>query len=129
MDRITKIGSYLKPQKPEYPDVPEKEHRVQHILEKYPERIPVYVRLQGDLPPIDKHKYLVPKDLTVGQFIYVCRRRIKLAPEKGLFIFFGDILPSTAAIMQHIYDNHKEDSGLLIATLAAENTFGLKNDI
>ena len=40
-----------------------------------------------DIPDIDKKKYLVPCDLTVGQFVYVIRKRIKLKPEKALFIY------------------------------------------
>lgn len=45
---------------------------------------------------IDKKKYLVPADLTVGQFVYVIRKRIKLSPEKAIFIFVNEILPPTA---------------------------------
>ncbi|MCO5577661.1 hypothetical protein L7F22_031492 [Adiantum nelumboides] len=46
-----------------------------------------------DIPTIDKKKYLVPSDLTVGQFVYVIRKRIKLAPEKAIFIFVDEVLP------------------------------------
>jgi GABA(A) receptor-associated protein len=34
-------------------------------------------------------------------------KRIKLAPEKAIFIFVDDILPPTAALMSLIYDEHK----------------------
>ena len=40
-------------------------------------------------------RYLVPADLTVGQFVYVIRKRIKLSPEKAIFIFVDNVLPST----------------------------------
>jgi GABA(A) receptor-associated protein len=40
-------------------------------------------------------RYLVPADLTVGQFIYVVRKRIKLSPEKAIFVFVKDTLPPT----------------------------------
>jgi len=40
-------------------------------------------------------RYLVPADLTVGQFVYVVRKRIKLSPEKAIFIFVKNILPPT----------------------------------
>ena len=124
MDKLTNITSYLNPPNPVYTDIPEREYNVARILEKYPDRIPVYVRIQGDMPPIDKHKYLVPKDLSVGQFIYVCRKRIKLTPEKGLFLFFGNILPSTTSSMAKMHEQHKESGGLLVATISSENTFG-----
>ena len=32
---------------------------------------------KSDISDIDKQKYLVPADLTVGQFVYVIRKRIK----------------------------------------------------
>ncbi|BBG99993.1 Ubiquitin-like superfamily protein, partial [Prunus dulcis] len=56
------------------------------IREKYPDRIPVVVERaeKSDVPEIDKKKYLVPADLTVGQFVYVVRKRIKLGPEKAI---------------------------------------------
>ena len=51
------------------------------ILKKHPERIPVVV-CKGDkektLQDIDKQKYLVPQDMTIGQFVYIIRKRIKL---------------------------------------------------
>ena len=47
------------------------------------------------------------QDLTVGQFVYVIRKRIKLAPEKAIFIFVDEVLPPTAALMSSIYEEHK----------------------
>lgn len=35
------------------------------------------------------------------------RKRIKLSPEKAIFIFVDDILPPTAALMSAIYEEHK----------------------
>ena len=40
-------------------------------------------------------RYLVPADLTVGQFVYVIRKRIKLSSEKAIFIFVDNVLPPT----------------------------------
>jgi GABA(A) receptor-associated protein len=45
--------------------------------------------------------------LTVGQFVYVIRKRIKLSPEKAIFIFVDEVLPPTAALMSSIYEEHK----------------------
>jgi hypothetical protein len=33
----------------------------------------------------------VPQDLTVGQFVYVIRKRIKLPAEKAIFIFVDEV--------------------------------------
>jgi GABA(A) receptor-associated protein len=66
---------------------------------------------KSDIATIDKKKYLVPADLTVGQFVYVIRKRIKLNPEKAIFIFVDEMLPPTAALMSSIYEEHKDEDG------------------
>lgn len=43
-------------------------------------------------------RYLVPADLTVGQFVYVVRKRIKLSAEKAIFIFVKNSLPPTGQL-------------------------------
>ena len=50
----------------------EKRHQeASRIRSKYPELIPVICEKTGssDIPTIDRRKYLVPPDLTMGQFI------------------------------------------------------------
>jgi GABA(A) receptor-associated protein len=61
---------------------------------------------------IDKKKYLVPADLTVGQFVYVIRKRIKLSPEKAIFIFVNEILPPTAGKSTLVF--FKADNNVVI---------------
>ncbi|XP_034897582.1 autophagy-related protein 8f [Populus alba] len=96
------------------------------IREKYPDRFPVIVEKaeRSDIPNIDKKKYLVPADLTVGQFVYVIRKRIKLSAEKAIFIFVDNVLPPTGAIMSAIYVEKKDEDGFLYVTYSGENTFG-----
>ena len=69
---------------------------------------------KSDIATIDKKKYLVPADLTVGQFVYVIRKRIKLSPEKVIFIFVDAVLPPTAALMSSIYEEHKDEDGYAV---------------
>ncbi|XP_033143951.1 LOW QUALITY PROTEIN: autophagy-related protein 8c [Brassica rapa] len=68
--------------------------------DKYPDRVPVIVEKaeRSDVPNIDKKKYLIPDDLTVGQFVYVVRKRIKLSAEKAIFVFVKNTLPPTATM-------------------------------
>ena len=69
-------------------------------------------------------RYLVPADLTVGQFVYVIRKRIKLSPEKAIFVFINNQLPPTATLMSVIYEKQKDEDGFLYVTYSGENTFG-----
>lgn len=96
------------------------------IRDKYPDRIPIIVAVKnGDtLPALDKVKYLVPSDLTVGQFVYVIRKRLSLPPEKAIFIMINDTLPPTSQFIQQIYDNNKDADGFLYVLVTGENTFG-----
>lgn len=51
-------------------------------------------------------RYLVPADLSVGQFVYVVRKRIKLSAEKAIFVFIENTLPPTGkhpAIQNHVF--------------------------
>jgi len=88
--------------------------------------VPVIVERaeKSDAPTLDKKKYLVPADLTVGQFVYVIRKRIKLSAEKAIFIFVNNVLPPTAALMSAVYEEHKDEDGFLYVTYSGENTFG-----
>merc|ERR1712164_204359 len=97
------------------------------IRKKHPDRIPVICeKAEGsDIPEIDRKKYLVPQELTVGQFVYVVRKRLRLPPEKAIFIFVDGHLPSTgAALMSQMYKDYKDQDGFLYISYSGENTFG-----
>ena len=98
------------------------------IREKHPDRVPVIVEKRaGDraLPDIDKKKFLVPADLSVGQFMYVIRKRIKLSPEQAIFLFVAQgTLPPSVSTLQSVYDQHKDEDGFLYMTYSGENFFG-----
>ena len=97
------------------------------IREKYPNLVPVIVeRAESctNVPKLDKKKYLVPEDLTIGQFMYVVRKRIKLTPEKAIFMFVNGTLIPTGAIMSTLYESDQNKDGFLYFIYSGENTFG-----
>ncbi|KAA6379125.1 MAG: putative autophagy-related protein [Streblomastix strix] len=100
------------------------------MIAKYPDRVPVICERaeKSDIPEIDKKKFLVQSDMTIGQFVYVIRKRIKLSPEKAIFVFIDNSIPPTAAVMSTIYAQYKmkhpTDDGFLYITYSGENTFG-----
>lgn len=102
----------------------------ERIRAKYPDRVPVICEKadRSDIPDIDKKKYLVPADLTVGQFHYVIRKRIKLAPEKALFLFCSNSIPPNAALMSTVYEEQKDQDGFLYIQYSGESTFGADAD-
>ena len=60
----------------------------------------------------------------MGQFVYVIRKRIKLRPEKAIFIFVSSVLPPSAALMSSIYEEHRDEDGFLYIQYSGEHTFG-----
>ncbi|KAJ3056273.1 ubiquitin-like protein atg8 [Rhizophlyctis rosea] len=103
-----------------------RKQEAEKIRQKYPDRIPCIVEKaeKSDIATIDKKKYLVPCDLTVGQFVYVIRKRIKLSPEKAMFIFINNVLPPSASLLSQVYQEHKDEDGFLYIIYSSENTFG-----
>jgi len=100
----------------------------ERVRAKYPDRIPIIVEKSttntSDIPNIDKRKYLVPRDLTVGQFVYVIRKRIKLRPEQAIFVFVKNVLPPTSCMLSEIYEEYRDEDNFLYITYSSENTFG-----
>jgi GABA(A) receptor-associated protein len=98
------------------------------IMSKYPDRIPIIceksAHTSSSTPNIDKSKYLVPVDLTVGQFMFVLRKHIKMLPEQALYLFVGSNIPPSSELLQRIYANHRDPDGFLYIVYSFENTFG-----
>jgi len=96
------------------------------ILTKFPERVPVLVFRQkrSKVPDLDKHKYLVPSDLTIGQFMFVVRNRLKLREEVALFFNSGTYILSSGELMSVAYHKYKSTDGFLRIRYQGENTFG-----
>jgi GABA(A) receptor-associated protein len=96
------------------------------ILEKYPDRIPIIIEKDKKckLKNIDKNKYLVPKNMTLGQFIYVIRKRIDIDSSEALFFFINNILCNNTQNINEIYNTYKDNDGFLYIVYTSENTFG-----
>ena len=97
-----------------------------NISKKYPGRIPIIVQKHCDskLPEVDKCKYLVPKDMTMGQFLFVVRKRVKLGPEQALFITVNGTLVSSVKTIGDISCDLSDEDGFLYVIYTNENTFG-----
>lgn len=104
---------------------------------------------RSNVPSIDKHKFLVPNDISIAQLMWIIRKRIQLAPEKAIFLFVGKVLPQSryfvlffvfdavrlshdkdfsrflnSASMSTIYEEYADDDGFLYIMYSGESTFG-----
>lgn len=100
------------------------------IYKKYPEKIPIIVTASkthsSDLPKLDKNKFLVTKDLTTGQFLYIIRKRMTLESNKALFLFTEKgTIPVTHMPLVSVFEEHVNEDGFLYFHYSSENTFGV----
>ncbi len=96
------------------------------ILRKYPDRVPIYVNKKegSNVEDITKHKYLVPRDMTMGNFIYVLRKNISLKSSQALFVFIDNLIVSNSEMMGEVYNRHKNEDKFLYVIYSSESTFG-----
>jgi len=96
------------------------------VIDKYNDRVPVICEksIYSNLPDIDKKKYLVPIDLTIGQFLYVIRKRINISSDQALFVFVNNTVPTTGALLSQVYKENKDEDGFLYFTYTGESVFG-----
>ena len=101
------------------------------VLSKYPDRVPVICEKnnKSSIDDLDKKKYLVPVDLTAGQFVYVIRKRLRLPAEKAIFLFVASVIPPTSSNMATLYHQYKDRDGFLYITYSEENVFGWGNQV
>lgn len=105
---------------------------VEKIIQKHPDRLPIIVR--EDKKNTSKwQNFLVPSQLTIGDFMVILRRKIKLEAYESIYIFIQPnqevsktklIMPPTSSTIGQIYHDHHDDKLLLKLIWARENTFG-----
>lgn len=95
------------------------------IKEKYPTYIPIVVRARGDIK-LQKNKFLVGGEITLGQFLMILRRKIGVLKQSdAVFLFVNNSLPPSSMYLSSIYANQKDiDTNMLFITVSKENTFG-----
>ena len=118
--------------------IAERRNEMSRIRTKYPDRIPIIVSKDPNckLNNIIKEKYLVPQDLTIGQFIVIIRNKASLSAEEAINLFIIDyennqILVQSSATVASVYNkyvsefkNSKNYDGYLYFVYTSENVFG-----
>jgi GABA(A) receptor-associated protein len=98
------------------------------VLAKYPDRVPIICERSKTAPSacplIDKKKYLVPRDFTLGQYLFVVRKKLVLPKEKALFLFINNKIISSTQMIGDIYEKNKHSDGFLYVYYSYENVFG-----
>lgn len=108
---------------------PFEQRRAEHenMKKRYPTRTCIFLeRAAGSrLPDIDKNKFLVPDDLSVGQMMHVIRKRLTIDPSAAIFLFTEkNTMPTTSQSIASLYKENANADGFLYLTYNTEETFG-----
>ncbi|XP_031718701.1 microtubule-associated proteins 1A/1B light chain 3C [Anarrhichthys ocellatus] len=98
------------------------------IRTKFPNKLPViverYIR-EKTLPLLDKTKFLVPFELTLGQFLSLLRNKISLESTQALFLLVAEkSMSCMSSSMGEVYSHHSDTDGFLYITYASQEVFG-----
>ena len=103
----------------------QRKEKFDQLKEKYPQKIPVICIPGPNQEKLDKTKFLVPKDLTLGEFTFIVRQRLQLKKEEALLLFCNNELLRTSDHIDLIHENYKcGETGFLYITYTKENCFG-----
>lgn len=131
--KLTELTEPTEPTKPNGLIIPtsndylERVKKSQIILEKYPDRVPLIIqpsKNDRDSFPIDKSKYITPRDLTLMQLQQIIRKRVRFPAEKALFMFINNKIYPITSLIGAVYDTNKDPDGFLYVTYCQESTFG-----
>ena len=93
------------------------------MIQKYPNRVPIKVLTDGDMS-LQRTKFLVPLDLTLGSLLIVIRKFLsKVENYEALYIFVGGRLYPNNFTLSKIWQD-QEAKYFLTIIIAKESTFG-----
>ena len=96
------------------------------VKQKYPDRVPVILSygVHSTIPNMEKNKFLVPSNITIGEFISVVRKRLCMTEESAIFLFIRNHIPPMSCTMAELYSKYTDTDGFLYITYSDEATFG-----
>lgn len=96
------------------------------LSQKYPDYVFIKISTNSKDIKIKKEKYMIPRDVTIHQFLNSLRndRMVALHPNKALTLFVGNNIPRLTDFLGTIYERYKKDDGILYVKIETENVFG-----
>ena len=112
----------------------QRKNEASSMIRKYPNRYPVIIEKDPNekrLPNLDKYRYMVPGEFTIGTILNEVRKRLVkkggISQQDAIFLFVNKKIPCTSSLISTIYKENKEEDFYLYITYNGENTFGSLN--
>lgn len=111
----------------------ERKAESEKILNKYPTKCPIILDVDNSMSFIkaeylkepEKTKFLCPKELSMGSFLQVVRKKIEVDEKIGIFLFVGGkVLVPVGDTLETVYEKYKDEDGFLYIIVCCENVFG-----
>ncbi|XP_034248709.1 microtubule-associated proteins 1A/1B light chain 3C-like [Thrips palmi] len=95
---------------------------------KFPTKVPTIVKRfhkETSLPLLEKVKFLVPEETTMSQFVAIIRKRMNLRPNQAIYLLVNNrSMMNLSMTIAEVYNEHKDDDGMLHVTYASQEVFG-----
>lgn len=99
-----------------------------NIRTRYPQTIPVICEpgpnSVRNFNAKTLRKYIVPKNITVGQFVGIIRRQMKMPANNAMFLCVGETMLPTGYTIHAVHESYQAQDGFLYINYTMENTFG-----
>jgi hypothetical protein len=98
----------------------------QQLLHKYEDRIPIIVEMKKNMNnyTLTKHKYMIPRDKSIGEVLNIFRLKLRIKPGESIFLLCNNQLLIGTDNIQAIYNKFKDTDGFLYIYICCENVFG-----
>lgn len=109
-------------------------HESESLLEKYPDRIPVLIQIDSNILKMDKHKFLIGKDVNVNYYFDILKTKLMHINSNDTLIIsvtkFDENNTRTltpvkpqSKLIKDFYDENKDlSTGMLIFTVSRQTT-------
>ena len=95
------------------------------IMTKYPTRIPIIFESDDmSIPKLKRKKYLVERDFTLGNLMYIIRKHLDLTSDIAIYLLINTKLFPASELLGVIYDQNADNDGFLYINYSGESTFG-----
>lgn len=103
-----------------------RQERSKKIINDNKNCIPIICELEPKSKlKLDKNKFIVPNNITLGMFMATIRKRIpNLNHEQAIFMLINNKIMGMSDTLDIIYAKEKDEDGFLYLTFYEESTFG-----